>query len=342
MKAVRFHVFGGPEKLLYEDAPKPIAGPSEVLVQVKACALNHLDLWIREGVPAYNTPLPHISGCDVSGVVDALGTEVAGIEVGSRVFIAPGLSCFKCVYCLSGADHLCDSYQILGASTDGGYAEFVKVPQKNVIPIPESLSFEDAAAFPLTFLTAWHMLISRADLRPGQDLLVLAGGSGVGSAAIQIGKLAGARVFATASSDGKLARAKEMGADFLINYTQENFSKTVLKLTKRRGVDVVFEHPGPLTFGKSLFSLAKGGTLVTCGATTGPKAELDLRYVFSRELNILGAKMGRRAELLQVAKLVGQGKLKPVIDSVFPLSEARAAQEKMVSRKLFGKVLLKP
>ncbi|VAX27281.1 Alcohol dehydrogenase [hydrothermal vent metagenome] len=346
MKAVRFHAFGGPEKLLYEDAAKPIAGPSEVLVQVKACALNHLDLWIREGVPAYNTPLPHISGCDVSGVVDALGTEVAGevseIEVGSRVFIAPGLSCFKCAYCLSGADHLCDSYQIFGASTDGGYAEFVKVPQKNVIPIPDTLSFEDAAAFPLTFLTAWHMLISRAALRPGQDLLVLAGGSGVGSAAIQIGKLAGARVFATASSAEKLARAQEMGADFLINHSEGNFAKTVLKLTKGRGVDVVFEHPGPLTFGKSLFSLAKGGTLVTCGATTGPKVDLDLRYIFSRELNILGAKMGRRAELLHVAKLVGQGKLKPVIDSVFPLSEARVAQEKMVSRKLFGKVLLKP
>jgi len=342
LKAIRFHAFGGTEKLIYEDAAKPLAGPGEVLVRVKACALNHLDIWIREGVPAYNTKLPHISGCDVSGMVDALGAGLDGPEVGSRVFIAPGLSCFKCAYCLSGADHLCDDYQILGASIDGGYAEYVKVPQKNVIPIPDSLSFEDAAAFPLTFLTAWHMLVSRAALRPGQDLLVLAGGSGVGSAAIQIGKLAGARVFTTASSAEKLSRAEEMGADFLINYSEGNFAKTVLKLTKGRGVDVVFEHTGPETFGQSLFSLAKGGTLVTCGATTGPKADLDLRYVFSRELNILGAKMGRRAELLQVAKWVGAGKLKPVIDSVFPLSEARSAQEKMLSRKLFGKVLLVP
>ncbi len=342
MKAVRFHAFGGPETLVYEDAPKPIAGPGEVLVQVKACALNHLDLWIREGVPAYNTQVPHISGCDVSGVVAVLGVGVTSPAIGSRVFIAPGLSCFKCSYCLSGEDHLCDAYQIFGASTDGGYAEFVKVSQKNVIPIVDTLSFEDAAAFPLTFLTAWHMLISRAGLRPGQDLLVLAGGSGVGSAAIQIGKLSGARVFATASSDEKLKRAQEMGADFLINHSKGNFDKTVLKLTKGRGVDVVFEHPGPATFLQSLFSLAKGGTLVTCGATTGPKADLDLRYVFSRELNILGAKMGRRAEMLQVAKLVGAGKLVPVIDSVFPLVDARAAQEKMQSRNLFGKVLLMP
>lgn len=342
MKAVRFHAFGGPEKLVYEDAPKPVAGPGEVLVRVKVCALNHLDLWIRQGVPAYNTLLPHISGCDVSGVVDALGAGLESPEIGSRVFIAPGLSCFKCSYCLSGTDHLCEAYQILGASIDGGYAEFVKVPQKNVIPIPDSLSFEVAAAFPLTFLTAWHMLISRAVLRPGQDLLVLAGGSGVGSAAIQIGKLTGARVFATASTDEKLACARKMGADFLINYTEDDFEKTVLEMTEGRGVDVVFEHTGPETFGKSLRSLTKGGTLVTCGATTGPKADLDLRYVFSRELNILGAKMGRRAELLQVAALVGAGKLKPVIDSSFPLSEARTAQEKMLSRNLFGKVLLKP
>lgn len=340
MKAVRFHAFGGPENLVYEDAPKPVAGPGEVLVRVKACALNHLDLWIREGVPAYNTSLPHISGCDISGVVDVLGAGLESPEIGSRVFIAPGLSCFRCSSCLSGSDHLCETYQILGASIDGGYAEFVKVPQKNVIPIPDNLSFEAAAAFPLTFLTAWHMLISRAALRPGQDLLVLAGGSGVGSAAIQIGKLTGARIFATASSEEKLLRAREMGADFLINYKQDDFAKTVLEMTEGRGVDVVFEHTGPATFGKSLRALAKGGTLVTCGATSGPKADLDLRYVFSRELNILGAKMGRRAELLQVAALVGSGKLKPVIDSVFPLSETRAAQEKMLSRKLFGKVLL--
>ncbi len=343
MKAVHFHAFGGPENLVYEDVPKPTAGPGEVIVQVKACALNHLDLWIRKGIPAYHIQLPHISGCDISGIVDSLGEGLETIETGRRVFIAPGLSCFQCPDCLSGDDHLCENYQILGAGSNaGGYAEFVLAPAKNVIPIPDQLSFEAAAAFPLSFLTAWHMLISRAKLKPGQDLLVLAGGSGVGSAAIQIGKLAGARIFATASSAEKLERARDMGADFLINYDKENFLKAVLDATDGHGVDVVFEHVGSTTFDKSLRSLARGGTLVTCGATTGPTVTLDLRYVFSRELNIMGAKMGRRAELLQVAKLVGAGKLKPAIDSTYPLSEARAAQEKMLSRDLFGKVILKP
>ncbi|MFQ5589497.1 MAG: alcohol dehydrogenase catalytic domain-containing protein, partial [Nitrospiria bacterium] len=183
MKAVRFHAFGGPEQLIYEDAPKPVAGPGEAVVRVAACALNHLDLWIRKGIPAYRIELPHISGCDVSGIVDETGEGVEGIVPGQRVFIAPGLSCFECPDCLSGNDHLCATYRILGAGPDGGYAEYVKAPAKNIIPIPDTLSFEAVAAFPLTFLTAWHMLISRASVRPGQDVLVLAGGSGVGSAA---------------------------------------------------------------------------------------------------------------------------------------------------------------
>ncbi len=342
MKAVRFHDFGGPEFLRYEDAPKPSAGPQEVIVRVEACALNHLDLWIALGIPAYPLQLPHIPGCDVSGVVESLGEQVSGLALGDRVFIAPGLSCFRCEKCLSGADHLCENYQIVGAGPDGGYAEFIKVPAPNVLPIPAGLSFDTAAAFPLTFLTAWHMLISRAALRPGEDLLVLAGGSGVGSAAIQIGKLAGARVFATAGGPEKLEATRRMGADMLIDHAKDDFSKVIAEITGGRGVDVVFEHVGPATFSKSLRSLAKQGRLITCGATTGPKTELDLRYLFSRELSIMGAKMGTRAELLQVTALIGGGRLTPVIDSVFPLSEARAAQEKMHSRALVGKVLLKP
>lgn len=342
MKAVRFHAFGGVEQLVYEDTPEPVPGPGEVVVRVQACALNHLDLWIRKGIPAYRIQLPHISGCDVAGIVDEIGEGVEGIEIGERVFIAPGLSCFACPDCLSGSDHLCQSYQILGAGPDGGYAEYVKAPAKNIISIPETLSFEAAAAFPLTFLTAWHMLISRAALRPGQDLLVLGGGSGVGSAAIQIGKLSGARVFATAGNSKKLEQARLMGADFLIDHSEADFSKEILALTHGRGVDVVFEHVGPATFDKSLRALARSGTLVTCGATTGPSVELDLRYVFSRELTLMGAKMGRRAELITVADLVGAGKLIPVIDSIFPLSAARAAQEKLLSRDLFGKIVLKP
>lgn len=342
MKAVRFHRFGDLDTLVYEEIPTPKAGPGEVVLQVKACALNYLDLWIRQGVPAYKIQLPHIPGSDVAGIVAEVGPGAEGISVGQRVVIAPGLSCFRCAYCLSGRDNLCDQYRIFGAGTDGGYAEFAKAPAANLIPIPDGISFEEAAAFPITFVTAWHMLITRAALKPGQDLLVLAGGSGVGSAAVQIGKLAGARVIATASTQKKLDQARQLGADLLINYAERDFSREVFKMTKGRGVDVVFEHVGPATFGKSVVSLAKNGTLVTCGATTGPTTELDLRHVFWKDLSILGARTGTRAEMETVARLVGERKLKPIVDSVYPLSKAREAQEKMQSRDLFGKVILTP
>ncbi|MFY9268129.1 MAG: zinc-binding dehydrogenase [Candidatus Manganitrophaceae bacterium] len=342
MKAVRFHRFGGVEELVYEEVPKPTAGPGEAVVEVKGCALNHLDLWVRQGVPAYRITLPHIPGSDLSGIVAEVGPGVEGVAVGQRVIVAPGLSCFHCPDCLSGRDNLCDRYQIFGAGPPGGYAEFAKVPALNLLPIPDDLPFEEAAAFPLTFLTAWHMLIGRAALQPGQDLLVLAGGSGVGSAAIQIGKLVGARVIATASTPKKLDQARQVGADVMINYTEADFSLEIRKITRGRGVDVVFEHVGPSTFGKSLLSLAKGGTLVTCGATTGPTATLDLRHIFSKDLSIRGARMGTRGELLTLLKLVGARKLRPIVDSVYPLSRAREAQEKMASRDLFGKIVLTP
>jgi NADPH:quinone reductase-like Zn-dependent oxidoreductase len=342
MRAVRFHQFGGPEVLVCEEAPKPAAGPGEVVVEVKACALNHLDLWIREGIPAYQVRLPHISGCDVSGVVDEIGGGVTGITPGDRVMIAPGLSCFQCPFCLSGHDNLCDTYRIFGAGTDGGYAEYTKAPASNIISIPDGVSYEEAAAFPLTFLTAWHMLNTQSGLRPGQDLLVLAGGSGVGNAAVQIGKFVGARVIATAGTPKKVEQARQLGADFVIDYSREDFSREVAKITDGRGVDVVFEHVGPATFSKSILSLAKNGTLVTCGATTGAKVELDLRYVFSKELSIIGAKVGTRRELLEITRLFGDKKLRPVIDSVHPLEKAKEAQEKMKSRDLFGKLILKP
>lgn len=342
MKAVRFHRFGGVETLVYEEAPAPQAEAGEVVIQVKGCALNHLDLWIRQGVPAYKIQLPHIPGSDVAGVVTEVGPGVEGITPGRRVVVAPGLSCFRCAYCLSGRDNLCDSYRIFGAGTDGGYAEFAKAPARNLLPIPDALSFEEAAAFPITFVTAWHMLITRAALKPGQDLLVLAGGSGVGTAAIQIGKLVGARVIATASTPKKLDQARQAGADLLINYSERDFSREAIRMTRGRGVDVVFEHVGPATFAKSIASLAKNGTLVTCGATTGPTTELDLRHVFWKDLSILGARVGTRAEMETVARLIGERKLRPTIDSVYPLAQAREAQEKMASRDLFGKVILRP
>jgi NADPH:quinone reductase-like Zn-dependent oxidoreductase len=342
MKAVVFHEHGGPENLIYQDVPTPAPGEDEVLIRVKACSINHVDVWVRQGIPAYKTTFPHISGCDVAGIVESVGKNVTGINRGEKIFVAPGLSCFRCAYCLSGQDNMCISYKILGAHTNGGYAEYVTVPAINVLTMPNTLRFEDAAAFPLAFLTAWHMLITRAELKAGQEVLVLAAGSGIGTAAIQIAKLAGAWVVAAAGRDEKLAKAKALGADEVINYGREDFSNKIREFTGGKGVDVVFEHVGPETWEKSLTSLAKNGKLVTCGATSGPEAKTDLRYIFSRQLSILGSMMGTRSELLEVTKLMEIGKLKPVIDSVFPLNEARKAQERMMDRSHFGKLILVP
>lgn len=342
MKAVSFSEHGGPEKLIYGDLPSPQPGPDEVLLRVKACSVNHVDIWVREGIPAYRTTFPHISGCDVSGIVEETGKNVTGVTVGEKVFISPGLSCFRCAYCLSGQDNMCISYQIIGAHTNGGYAEFAVVPAVNVLAIPPTLSFEEAAAFPLTFLTAWHMLITRAGLKAGQEVLVLAAGSGIGVAAIQIAKLAGAWVAATAGRDDKLERARDLGADEVINYRREDFSERIKDLTGGKGVDIVFEHVGPDTWEKSLTSLAKNGKLVTCGSTSGRDAKTDIRYIFSRQLSILGSMMGTRSELLELTKLMELGKLKAVIDSVLPLKEAGKAQERMRDRDNFGKFILTP
>lgn len=342
MKALAFHEYGGPEKLVYEEVPTPIPGEGEVLIRVKACSVNHVDIWIRQGIPAYKTTFPHISGCDVSGVVEAVGRDVTGIRKGEKVFVAPGLSCFRCAYCLSGQDNMCITYKILGANTNGGYAEFVTVPAVNVLAMPNTLSFEEAASFPLVFLTAWHMLITRAGLKAGHEVLVLAAGSGIGIAAIQIAKLAGAIVIAAAGRDDKLEKAAALGADEVINYRREDFSNKIREFTGGKGVDVVFEHVGPETWEKSLTSLAKNGKLVTCGATSGPEARTDLRYIFSRQLSILGSMMGTRSELLEVTKLMEIGKLKAVIDSVYPLKDGRKAQERMLERNNFGKLILVP
>lgn len=342
MKAMIFRENGGPEKLLYEEVADPKIGEDEVLIAVKACSINHVDIWVREGIPAYKTVFPHISGCDVSGVVEAIGRSVTGIHPGETVVVAPGLSCFRCAYCLSGQDNMCISYRILGAHANGGYAQLVAVPSVNVLPLPSTLNFEEAASFPLVFVTAWHMLIKRAQLKAGQEVLIVAAGSGIGSAAIQIAKLAGAWVIATAGSEDKLEKAKKLGADEVIHHHREDFSKKARELTAGKGVDVVFEHVGPETWEKSLTSLAKNGTLVTCGATSGPDARTDIRYIFSRQLSIIGSMMGTRSELLEVSKLIEIGMLKPIIDSTFPLENARKAQEHVLARKNFGKVILIP
>ncbi|HSA62067.1 MAG TPA: zinc-binding dehydrogenase [Nitrospiraceae bacterium] len=340
MKAVLFRAHGGPDKLSYEDLPTPAIGPEEVLVRVKACALNHLDIWIRQGSPAYPMPLPHVSGSDVAGVVEQVGPQVESVTVGERVFISPGISCWKCNACLAGRDNFCRSYVLVGAMTHGGYAEYVKVPFRNVLPIPGNLTFEQAAAFPLVSVTASHMLFAQAGLQHGETVLIMGAGSGVGSMAVQMAKLAGARVITTVGADDKIPKAVILGADAVINHSKEKVSERVKLLTEGRGVDVVIEHIGPEVWDNCLQSLAKGGRLITCGATTGAEVKLDLRYVYSRQFTIKGSYMGTRAELVKVAELMGQGRLISVIDRTYPLKEARAAQEQLLSRKVFGKIVL--
>lgn len=341
MKAVVFHEHGGPDKLRFEERPlPPPPKPREVMIRVMACALNHLDLWIRQGIPAYTIPLPHISGCDVAGVVEQVGENVAGIVVGERVFVSPGISCWQCYHCLAGRDNLCLSYRILGAEVEGGYAELVTVPAVNAIPIPGALSFEEAAAFPLVSVTAWHMLFTLGELRPGESVLVIGGGSGVGSIAVQLARAAGARVFTTVGTEEKVTRAKGLGAEEVINHSREEIARRIKELTNGRGVDLVIEHIGPAVWDQCRLALARGGRLVTCGATTGSEVRLDLRFLFSRQLTLKGSYMGTRAELLEAAKLIGTGQIRPVVDRVFPLQEARAAQEYVLDRKVFGKVVL--
>jgi len=340
MKAIVFHQHGGPEVLKYADAPEPALRANDVLVRVKACALNHLDLWVRRGLPNVPLPLPHIPGSDVAGEIAKIGVDVTTIRVGQKVVLAPLVSCGKCPACLGGLDNHCRQATNLGYMIDGGCAEFVRAPEVNCLAYPEDLTWEQAAAIPLVFQTAWHMLITRAELQPGEDVLVLGAGSGVGSAAIQIAKFFGARVLTTAGSEEKLAKAKELGADHLINYKTQKIRDEVRRITDKRGVDVVVEHVGAASWEDSLSSLAPTGRLVTCGATTGYDGKVDLRFLFSRQLSLLGSYMGTKSELHRVMKLVAAGKLKPVVDRVFPLAEAAAAHAYLESSSQFGKVVL--
>jgi NADPH:quinone reductase-like Zn-dependent oxidoreductase len=340
MKAIVFHQHGGPNVLKYEDAPEPTLRANEVLVRVKACALNHLDLWVRGGLPNVPIPMPHIPGSDIAGEIAKIGPDVTTVRVGQKVVLAPLVSCGKCPACLAGLDNHCRQATNLGYMIDGGCAEFVRAPEVNCLPYPENHKWEEAAAIPLVFQTAWHMLITRAELHPGEDALILGAGSGVGSAAIQIAKFFGGRVIATAGSDEKLAKAKELGADHLINHKSQKIRDEVRRITNKRGVDVVFEHVGTATWEDSLGSLAPAGRLVTCGATTGHDAKVDLRFLFSRQLSLLGSYMGTKSELHTVMKLVAAGKLKPVVDRIFPLAEAAAAHAYLESGSQFGKVVL--
>ena len=324
------------------EVPDPQIKADEVLVEVRACALNHLDVWVRGGLPGIKIPLPHILGDDVAGVVREAGELVTWTKPGDEVMVQPGVSCGHCVECLAGRDNMCDEYDMIGYRRDGGYAELLSVPGVNVIPKPENLSWPEAAALPLVTLTAWHMLVTQARVQPGEDVLIHAAGSGVGSLGIQIAKLRGARVIATASSEEKLTKARELGADETVNYTRDDWPKEVRKLTGGRGVDVVFEHTGAATWPGSIVSLKKGGRLVTCGATSGLDARTDLRQVFYRHLTILGSMMGSKAELLAAMKFIESGQIRAVVDRTLPLAEARKAHELMEDRAQFGKLVLMP
>jgi NADPH:quinone reductase-like Zn-dependent oxidoreductase len=338
VKAVRFHAHGSVDVLRYEDVVDPVPLAGDALVRVRACALNHLDLWQRRGIEKVRIPLPHISGSDVAGEVVSAPGGLA--RAGTRVMLQPGLSCGACGACLSGADNLCARYDVLGYKSSGGYAELVTVPAANLIPIPDTLSFTQAAAFPLTFLTAWHMLVTRARVQAGDWVLVLAAGSGVGQAAVQVARLHGARVLATAGTAAKRQHAQELGAEAALDHYGPALVDEVRAITRGRGVDVVVEHVGEATWERSVRVLARGGRLVTCGATTGPGGHVDLRVLFARQISLLGSYMGSKGELVHLASLLFAGRLTPVIDSVFPLARAAEAQARLESAHQFGKIVL--
>lgn len=328
--------------MVYEDIPEPKFKATEVLLRVRACALNHLDLWVRRGIPGVEIPLPHVLGSDIAGQVVGTGELCERIRTGQRVLLSPGLSCRQCPQCLAGRDNRCRRYTMFGYGVPGGNVEYLAAPEYTAIPIPDDLSFEEAAAVPLVFLTAWHMLFTLARLEPGEDVLVLAASSGVGSAAVQLAKLVNCRVIATAGGEARLEMARRLGADAVIDHYAQDIAAEVRKLTGRRGVDVVFEHVGAATWQKSLASLAPNGRLVTCGATTGPEVKLDLRYLFAKQQSVFGSYMGTLGELHQVLQFVFRKQVKPVIDRLYPLEEIAAAHNRLERHEHFGKVVVIP
>jgi len=340
---------GGPEVLQRETIDIAEPGPRQVLVRVRAVALNHIDVWVRRGLPHVKYDFPHRLGSDIAGEVEALGPGATGCKVGQKVLLSPGVSCGVCARCLAGEDNLCSRYNILGETTQGGYARHIVVPDANILPYPRTpntdpgaadMPFTDAAAIPLAFLTAWQMVVTRARVTPGDTVLVQAAGSGVSSAAIQIAKLHGARVIGTAGSAEKLARARELGMDIGIDYTTTDFVAEVKKITEKRGVDAVIEHVGGDVFVKSILATRWGGCVVTCGATMGHSPTIDLRHIFFRQVRVLGSTMGSKGDLHRMMPLFSQGKLRPVVDRVLPLWSAAEAHRVLEERKAFGKVVL--
>jgi NADPH:quinone reductase-like Zn-dependent oxidoreductase len=341
MRAMAFSQPGGVEVLQLIHVPVPEIGDDEVLVQVKACALNHLDVWVRKGLPT-KIPMPHIGGCETAGIVSKIGNKVTRFKVGERVLISPGQCSLESDWYNQGLDSLADDFHIQGYQTQGGFAEYAKARACDLLPISEAWSFAEWAAVPLTFVTAWNMLHTRARVQPNDQVVVFGASSGVGTAAIQIARAAGARVFAVAGSEEKLKKAEDLGAHVLLNYNTQDLAKEVRGRTGGHGADIVVEHVGAAVWQQALRCLGRNGRLVTCGATTGSKVEVDLRFFFTQQHAILGAYMGSRHELLQCLRFVERRVFRPVVDSVFPLEKLREAQERMEKREMFGKIVIEP
>jgi NADPH:quinone reductase-like Zn-dependent oxidoreductase len=341
MKAAVFYEPGGPEKIQVSEVPDPQVAPDQILVKVKACALNHFDLLVLREADPETFSFPFWGGADISGIVAEAGKSVSQFRSGDRVVINPGLFCGKCEQCLSGEESLCESYGIIGDSVPGGFAEYIAVNEENVLKLPDGISFEEAAAVPLVFQTAWRALMTRAAVQPGEDVLILGASGGVGSAAIQIAKLAGARVFAVTSTAEKGSSVKELGADQVLDRNSGDIWKELADLTDQRGVDVVLETVGAATWDQSLRSLVRGGRLVTVGRTTGALAETDIKLIFWNQLQVIGSTMANQKEFSDVMAHFFQGELKPVIDSVFPLEQAREAYQRLEAGEHFGKIIIK-
>ena len=342
MKAAIFRKHGGTDELEVAEVAQPVAQAGEVVLRVRAAALNHLDLWVRRGLPGIEIRLPHIGGSDIAGEVVEIGAGVEGVTEGARVVVNPGLWDGTCEWCRKGEHSLCVNYRIIGEHTDGGFAEYTAVPAANLAAIPDGFSFEEAAAVPLVFLTAWRALMTQARLRAGESILILGASGGAASASIQIAKLAGARVYAVTSSEEKAAQARALGADEVIDRTKEDFAKEVFKRTNRRGVDVVLENTGEETWEGSLRALARGGRLVTYGGTTGPNGNTNIPLLFWKQIQIIGSTMGTADEFATVMRLVWERRLRPVVDRVLPLEQIKEAHETLEAGEQFGKIVLTP
>lgn len=341
MRAVIIEKHGGPEVVqVRKDVPEPSRGEGEVLVQIKAAALNHLDLWVRQGLPGMPVAFPHILGSDGAGVIAEADPGTSGLKVGDPVVINPSVGCGRCEFCRAGEESECIRYGILGENLPGTMAELAAVRADHVHPLPRGLSFEEGAAFSLVFLTAWRLLVTKGRIHAGQDILIHGGGGGVATAALLIARLHGCRVLVTSSSGEKLARARELGADHVINYREQDVAAEVARFTGKRGVDVVLDNVGAATWRISIETVRKGGRIVTCGATTGPHPETDIQRIFWKQMTICGSTMGSAEEYRQVWRLFDQGRLHPVIDAVYPLEKIREAQARMEKAQQFGKIVM--